>query len=112
MQSWTALARCESVLSDNGRGLIEEEADEKEETFLEDLLLIEATLITLATFAPSLSRNLTGDNLGSLGNLKDHVPMTLFLFLLRKMVSFSLTSTLEHILDMYLKFPIADKANW
>src|ERR1044072_7676757 len=77
MQSSTALARCESVRSDSERDLTKVD----EETFLEDLLLTETSFMELVTFAPSCSRNLTGDNIGSLGNLKVQVPLILFLFL-------------------------------
>ncbi|RDY02231.1 hypothetical protein CR513_14346, partial [Mucuna pruriens] len=67
----------ESLGSDNERDLTKVD----EETFLEDLLPIETTLMELATFAPSRSRNLTGDIIGSLGNLeKLQLPMNLFLF--------------------------------
>ena len=113
MQSSTALARCESMGSDNERDLTKVD----EETFREDLLLTETTPIALATFAPSLSRNLTGDNLDSLCNLKAQHPMILFLFpntlspplspltplpCLRNMVGFSLESGLKHTLLLFL----------
>lgn len=104
MQSSTALARYdESLGSDNECDLTKVD----EETFLEDLLPIEITLMELATFAPSRSMNLTGDNKGSLGNLeKLQLPMTLFLFpntpCLRNMVGFSLTSGLKLTLLLFL----------
>ncbi|CAJ1961666.1 unnamed protein product [Sphenostylis stenocarpa] len=121
MQSSTALARYdESLGSDNERDLTKVD----EETFLEDLLPIETTLMELATFAPSRSRNLTGDNKGSLGILeKLQLPMTLFLFpntlCLKNMVGFSFTSglklTLLHFLNILknnARLPIAQKANY
>lgn len=81
-----------------------------EETFLEDLLLKETALIELATFAPSLIKNLTGDIIGSLCNLKLQVPISLFLFrntlmqpCFRKMAGFSSTSSgLKHTLLLFL----------
>lgn len=109
MQSSTALARYdESLGSDNECDLTKVD----EETFLEDLLPIVTTLMELATFAPSRSMNLTGDNKGSLGNLeKLQLPMTLFLFpntpCLRNMVGFSLTSGLKLTLLLFLNIWIA-----
>ena len=120
MQSSTALARYdESLGSDSERDLTKVD----EETFLEDLLPIETPLIEFATFSPSRSRNLTGDNKGSLDILeKLQLPMTLFLFpntlCLRNMVGFSLTSGLKLTLLLFLnilmnntRLPIAQKAN-
>ncbi|BAT87073.1 hypothetical protein LR48_Vigan09g244500 [Vigna angularis] len=104
MQSSTALARYdESLGSDSERDLTKVD----EETFLEDLLLKETTLMEFATFSPSRSRNLTGDNKGSLDILeKLQLPMTLFLFpntlCLRNMVGFSLTSGLKLTLLLFL----------
>jgi len=104
MQSSTALARYdESLGSDSERDLTKVD----EETFLEDLLLIETTLMEFATFSPSRSRNLTGDSKGSLDILeKLQLPMTLFLFpntlCLRNMVGFSLTSGLKLTLLLFL----------
>ena len=107
IQSSTALARCESGGSDTERVLTKED----EETFLEDLLLMETTLIALATFAPSCCKNLTGENLGSFGNLKVQVPVTLFLFpppptlvCLRNMIGFSLKSGVQHTFSVVLLF--------
>ncbi|TKY65880.1 hypothetical protein E2542_SST08742 [Spatholobus suberectus] len=112
MQSSTVSARCESVRPDNDRDLTKVD----EETFLEDLLPTETFLIVLATFSPSRRSNLTGDKLVSIGNLKVHVLVILFLFLetlpplsslppppcLRKMVGLSLTSGLKHTLLLFL----------
>jgi len=109
MQSSTALARCESEVSDTERVLTKED----EETFLEDLLLMETTLIALATVALISCKNLTGENLGSFGNLKVQVPVTLFLFpktlplplppaCLRNMIGFSLKSGVKHTFSVFL----------
>lgn len=104
MQSSTALARYdESLGSDSERDLTKVD----EETFLEDLLPIETSLMEFATFSPSCSRNLTGDNKGSLEILeKLQLPMTLFLFpntlCLRNMVCFSWTSGLKLTLLLFL----------
>ncbi|KAK4270459.1 hypothetical protein QN277_023495 [Acacia crassicarpa] len=109
MQSSTASTRCESVGSDKERDLTK--VDE-EETFLDDLLLMETTLtVALATFAPSRSRNLTGENLESFGSRKVQVPIILFLFpntlplrspFLRNKVGFSFTSGLKHTLLLFV----------
>lgn len=109
MQSSTASALCESVGSDKERDLTK--VDE-EETFLDDLLLMETTLtVALATFAPSRNRNFTGENLGSFGNRKVQLPIILFLFpntlplrspCLRKKVGFSFTSGLKHALLLFV----------
>jgi len=110
MQSSTALARCESVGSDTERDL----AKEEEETFVEDLLLIETTLIALTIFALICCKNLTGENLDSLANLKVQLPVTLFLFpktlplsppplvCLRNMIGFSLKSGVKHTFSVVL----------
>ncbi|WVZ07989.1 hypothetical protein V8G54_021335 [Vigna mungo] len=113
MQSSTVSARCESVRSDNERDLTKVD----EETFLEDLLLTETFLIALATFSPSLSSNLIGEEFVSICNLNVHVLVILILFLetlprsllsspqcpcLRKMVGLSLTSGLKHTLLLFL----------
>jgi len=111
MQSSTVSARWESVRSDNERDLTKVD----EETFLEDLLLTETLLIALATFSPSLSSNLTGEEFVSTCNLNVHVLVILIMFLetlppsllsspqcLRKRVGLSLTSGLKHTLLLFL----------